>query len=85
MSEAEEVCASYIINIPEVTWCPETKTYNLCAGDLRRLNEYLDTIAETIEPPHPIARATAKKKKAKRKNSAAEDADGITRRGEGEE
>jgi hypothetical protein len=75
--EAEEVCASYIINIPEVTWCPETETYNLCAGDLRRLNEYLDTIAETIEPP--IARATAKKKKAKRKNSAAEDVDGITR------
>ena len=56
---------------------PYTKTYTLCAGDLRRLNEYLDTIAETIEPP--IARDTAKKKKAKRKNSAAEDADGITR------
>jgi len=37
----------------------------------------LDTIAETIE--RPIARATAGKKKAKRKNSAAEDADGITR------
>jgi hypothetical protein len=60
-----------------VTWCPDTKAYILCAGDLRRLNEYLDTIAETIEPP--IARATAGKKKAKRKNSAAEDADGITR------
>ena len=31
----------------------------------------------TIEPP--FARATDKKKKGKRKNSAAEDADGITR------
>jgi hypothetical protein len=76
--EAEEVCASYIISIPEVTWCPDTKTYILCAGDLRRLNEYLDTIAETIEPP--IARATAGKKKSKRKNSAAvAEAFGITR------
>jgi hypothetical protein len=69
------VCASYIINIPEVTWCPETEKYILCAGDLRRLNEYLDTIAETIEPP--IARATGKKKKEKRKNSDA--VDDITR------
>ena len=41
-------------------------------------NEYLDTIAETIEPPS--ARATGGKKKAKRKNSAAvAEAYGITR------
>ena len=45
-----EVCASYIINVPDVTYSPDTLQYSLCAQDLRRLNDYLDTIADTIEP-----------------------------------
>jgi hypothetical protein len=43
-SDAEEVCASYIINVPDVTYSPDTRQYSLCAQDLRRLNDYLDTI-----------------------------------------
>ena len=33
-SDAEEVCASYIINVPEVTLCQDTQQYILCAADL---------------------------------------------------
>ena len=73
-----EVRLLIVYIIVDVNVILDTKTYILCAGDLRRLNEYLDTIAETIEPPS--ARATAGKKKAKRKNSAAvAETFGITR------
>jgi len=37
-SDAEEVCASYIINVPEVTLCQDTQQYILCAADLCRLH-----------------------------------------------
>ena len=61
-----------------MTWCPETEKYILCAGDLRRLNEYLDTIAETIEPPLKTARANGKNNKITGKNSGAV-AEGISK------
>ena len=61
-SDAEEVCASYIINVPDVTYSPDTRQYSLCAQDLRRLNDYLDTIADTVES---ISEPNSKKKKTR--------------------
>ena len=61
-ADAEEVCASYIINVPEVTLCQDTHKYSLCAHDLRRLNDYLDSIATSIEPIYEPRVADSKKK-----------------------
>ena len=67
-SDAEEVCASYIINVPDVTYSPDTFQYSLCAQDLRRLNDYLDTIADTIEP---ISEPNKKKKKTRQEKQSS--------------
>ena len=66
-SDAEEVCASYIINVPDVTYSPESLQYSLCTHDLRRLNDYLDTIKDTIEP----ISASGNDKKKRRKNQSS--------------
>jgi hypothetical protein len=50
--DAEEVCVSYVINIPQVTWCCAEILVNTSFAlmDLRRLSNYLDTITEEIKP-----------------------------------
>lgn len=76
-SDAEEICASYIINVPDMTYSPssqdnQTALYRLCTHDLRRLNDYLDTIAATIEPiSEPTASTNKKRKKSKVDQSSA--------------
>jgi len=67
-SDAEDVCASYIINVPDVTYSPDTFQYSLCAQDLRRLNDYLDTIADTIDP---ISEPNKKKKKTRQEKQSS--------------
>ena len=77
-SDAEEVCASFIINIPEVTLCQDTMKYILCTHDLRRLNAYLDSITHILEPE-----TTSRKKKGREKDMrnkvVAEGEQGISR------
>jgi len=71
-ADAEEVCASYIINVPEVTLCQDTHKYILCAHDLRRLNDYLDSTATSIEPICEPRVAGSKKKSKQKPTSALE-------------
>ena len=69
-ADAEEVCASYIINVPEVTLCQDTHKYILCAHDLRRLHDYLESIATSIEPTCE-PRVAGSKKESKQKPTNA--------------
>jgi len=72
--DEEEVCASYIINIPEVTLCQDTHKYILTSFVpmtlLRLLNDYLDSITTSIEPICEPRVAGSKKKSKQKPNNA---------------
>ena len=56
--DTDEVAAGYTINVPDITFCSASQTYTLAAEDLRRINDFLESIT-TAEPEEmPLAIAT---------------------------
>ena len=51
-SDFHEVSPLHVILVPDLTYDPDTMHYTLAADDLRRINQYLEDIADTDEAGH---------------------------------